>query len=58
MAGWGAMNAFMFINANGKGNWNFFFTVKENEMQYFYAVFHKTNLSSRPEQEASLKQRE
>lgn len=35
-----------------------FFTVKENEMQYFYVVFHKTNLSSQPEEETSLKQRE
>lgn len=35
-----------------------FFTVKENEMQYFYVVFHKTKMSSQPKHEASFKQRE
>lgn len=27
-------------------------------MQYFYVVFHKTKMSSQPEHEVSLKQRE
>lgn len=54
----GALNAFMFITLMKK-EIGIFFTVKENEMQYVYVVFfHKTNLSSQPEQETSFKQRE